>query len=51
MVLEQCREVGLPVAITIAGGYGEPIEGTVAIHAATARIAASLSPRDRFVGD
>jgi acetoin utilization deacetylase AcuC-like enzyme len=43
MVLEQCREVGLPVAITIGGGYGDPIDGTVAIHATTARIAASLA--------
>jgi acetoin utilization deacetylase AcuC-like enzyme len=49
MVLEQCREVGLPVALTIAGGYGEPIEGTVAIHATTARVAASLSSLTQFV--
>lgn len=50
MVLEQCREVGLPVAVTIAGGYGEPIEGTVAIHARTARIAAGLSSPTRAAG-
>jgi acetoin utilization deacetylase AcuC-like enzyme len=49
MVLEQCREVGLPVALTIAGGYGEPIEGTVAIHATTARVAARLSSLTQFV--
>ena len=42
-VLEQCREVGLPVVVTIAGGYAEPITDTVAIHATTARIAASFS--------
>jgi acetoin utilization deacetylase AcuC-like enzyme len=42
-VLEQCREVGLPVVITIAGGYAEPIADTVAIHATTARIAASYA--------
>lgn len=42
-VLDQCREVGLPVVVTIAGGYGQPIDGTVAIHATTARIAATLS--------
>lgn len=42
-VLDQCREVGLPVVVTIAGGYAEPIEHTVAIHAATARIAASFA--------
>ena len=38
-VLELCREVGLPVVITIAGGYGTQIEETVNIHVATARIA------------
>jgi len=42
-VLNQCREVGLPVVVTIAGGYAEPITDTVAIHAATARIAASFA--------
>ena len=41
-VLEQCREVGLPVVVTIAGGYAEPIADTVTIHATTARIAASF---------
>ena len=41
-VLEQCREVGLPVLITIAGGYADPIADTVTIHATTARIAASF---------
>ena len=39
IVLEQCREIGIPVVITIAGGYGTQIEETVAIHVATARIA------------
>jgi acetoin utilization deacetylase AcuC-like enzyme len=38
-VLELCREVGLPVVVTIAGGYGAQIEETVDIHVATARIA------------
>jgi acetoin utilization deacetylase AcuC-like enzyme len=41
MVLEACREVGLPVAVVIAGGYGRRIEDTVAVHVATARIAAA----------
>ncbi len=39
MVLEQCREIGLPVLITIAGGYGDPISGTIEVHTRTARIA------------
>ena len=29
MVLDACREVGIPVAITIAGGYGRNIEDSV----------------------
>ena len=39
MVLEGCRAVGIPVAVTIAGGYGVDVRETVAIHVATARIA------------
>ena len=42
MVLEACRDVGIPVAITIAGGYGTDINETVAIHLATARIASAF---------
>lgn len=42
-VLSQCREVGIPVAITIGGGYGRRIDETVAIHVETARIAASFT--------
>jgi len=42
-VLEQCREVGLPVVITIAGGYGKSIEDTVQVHVNTARIASRYS--------
>jgi acetoin utilization deacetylase AcuC-like enzyme len=43
LVLESCRAIGLPVAITIAGGYGRDINETVSIHARTARIAASIN--------
>jgi acetoin utilization deacetylase AcuC-like enzyme len=39
-VLERCREVGIPVAITIGGGYGKRIEDTVAVHLRTVRVAA-----------
>jgi acetoin utilization deacetylase AcuC-like enzyme len=42
-VLTQCREVGIPVAITIGGGYGRDIDDTVRIHATTARIAAAFT--------
>jgi acetoin utilization deacetylase AcuC-like enzyme len=40
LVLDACREVGLPVVITIAGGYGRDIATTVVAHVNTARIAA-----------
>lgn len=40
MVLAACREIGLPVAITIAGGYGRDIADTVTVHANTVRLAA-----------
>jgi acetoin utilization deacetylase AcuC-like enzyme len=43
VVLEQAREVGLPVVLTIAGGYGRDIEHTVRVHTRTASIAASYS--------
>lgn len=42
LVLQACREVGLPVVVTIAGGYGRSIADTVAIHVATARIATAI---------
>ena len=42
-VLEQCREVGLPVVVTIAGGYGKSIDETVQVHVNTARIASRYS--------
>ena len=47
MVLDACREVGIPVLITIAGGYGQPISTTVDVHVATARIAARYSRPQR----
>jgi acetoin utilization deacetylase AcuC-like enzyme len=39
-VLGACREAGLPVAVSMAGGYGRDIPATVAIHFATVAIAA-----------
>jgi acetoin utilization deacetylase AcuC-like enzyme len=44
-VLDSCREVGIPVAITIGGGYGHRIEDTVAAHVRTVRIAAARALR------
>ncbi|ABU59498.1 histone deacetylase family protein [Roseiflexus castenholzii] len=43
MVFEVCRNAGIPVAITMAGGYARAIADTVDIHAATLRLAASMS--------
>ncbi|HUO51520.1 MAG TPA: histone deacetylase [Gemmatimonadaceae bacterium] len=45
MVLEACAEVGLPAAITIAGGYARDIERTVAVHLQTTRLAAQFAGR------
>ncbi len=39
LVIESCRDVGLPIAIVIAGGYGRKIDDTVAIHLGTVAIA------------
>ena len=35
MVVESCRAIGLPVAVTIAGGYGHDVDDTVRIHLGT----------------
>ncbi len=37
MVLECCREVGIPVCVTIAGGYGRNVHDTVEVHLNTVR--------------
>ncbi|CAN5693543.1 histone deacetylase [soil metagenome] len=43
LVLSHCRERGVPVALTMAGGYGRDTEDTVDIHVATLRIAAGAA--------
>jgi acetoin utilization deacetylase AcuC-like enzyme len=42
MVLERCRELGIPVAVTMAGGYAPAVEDTVDIHFQTIKKAATL---------
>ncbi|MEP6766041.1 MAG: histone deacetylase [Gemmatimonadaceae bacterium] len=37
MVLECCREIGIPVCVTIAGGYGRDVRDTVEVHLNTVR--------------
>ena len=39
IVLRTCREIGLPVCVTIAGGYGRDIADTVRVHLQTVAIA------------
>ncbi len=39
IVLTLCREIGLPVAIVIAGGYGRNIDDTVDVHLGTVETA------------
>ncbi len=43
LVLRTCREVGLPVCVTIAGGYGIDIATTVRVHLQTVAIASSYA--------
>ena len=43
MVLTYCRDAGIPVAISMAGGYARNVEDTVDIHFATVRLAAELA--------
>ncbi len=42
LVLKSCRERGLPVAMTMAGGYAREVEDTVEIHFRTVSRAATL---------
>lgn len=43
LVFERCRAAGLPVAVTMAGGYGRSIHETVAIQLQTIQIAAAIA--------
>ncbi len=43
MVLEQARQREIPVAVTMAGGYGRNIQDTVDVHLQTIAIAASYA--------
>lgn len=40
LVLATCREIGLPICLTIAGGYGHDVATTVAVHLNTVAAAA-----------
>src|SRR5947207_420195 len=43
LVIDQCREVGLPIPITIAGGYGRKLDNTLHIHSPPASLACEVS--------
>ena len=43
MVLEGCAHRGVPVAVTLGGGYARRLEDTVHIHLTTCRIALALA--------
>jgi acetoin utilization deacetylase AcuC-like enzyme len=43
MVLAACRDIGVPLCVTIAGGYGLRIDDTVQVHVNTVRVAASFA--------
>ncbi|WZP00805.1 histone deacetylase [Isosphaeraceae bacterium EP7] len=43
IVLDHCRAAGLPVAISMAGGYAKHVEDTVDIHYQTVQAAAGLA--------
>ena len=47
VVLEGCRERGLPVAVTMAGGYARQVEDTVDIHFQTIKRASNLLRAER----
>jgi acetoin utilization deacetylase AcuC-like enzyme len=42
VVLETCKEHGIPVAVTMAGGYAREVEDTVDVHFQSIRRAADL---------
>lgn len=43
LVLGACRDIGLPVAIVLGGGYGTRLEDTVEAHVQTVRLAAAYA--------
>ena len=52
IVFDACRVAGLPVVVTLAGGYARRLEDTVAIHRATLELAAlTLGAQSGALGD
>lgn len=42
LVMESCRDAGVPLVVTLGGGYADPIERTAEAHANTFRTAAEV---------
>ncbi|KPC55260.1 histone deacetylase family protein [Amantichitinum ursilacus] len=51
LVMDWCDRFGVPMAITMGGGYATPIEDTVAIHAATLAEAVRRYGHAHHIGD
>ncbi len=51
LVLESCRERGIPVVVTMAGGYARKVEDTVDIHFRSIERAASLLNPEKSMDD
>jgi acetoin utilization deacetylase AcuC-like enzyme len=49
LVLESCRERGIPVAVTMAGGYAREVDDTVDIHFQSIERATTLLDMERDV--
>ena len=47
LVIETVREAGVPLVVTLAGGYARRVEDTVAIHVATIEEALSAATKTR----
>lgn len=45
LVFDRCRALGIPVAVTMAGGYARNVADIVEIHAATVEVAAEQARR------
>lgn len=43
LVLEKCRQAGIPLAIVLGGGFARRVEDTVEIHIQTIRLATEFN--------
>jgi len=50
VVFQACSDAGVPVAVTLGGGYGQDIQDTVEAHCNTVRAARAVFDDHRPVG-